>query len=191
MMVDRLSIQAIFWQLMVVDLDVTYAQLNRAMSVNFVGLAVGCVFFIPLAKKFGRRPVYLVSTALMLATSFWTSKLQTLAELYATNLLQGLAGATNESIVQITVVIPLLLNYPLLTVTDFRPLFRAPSWGNEWFVYDHGHDRCMSNLWRNNYYLPAHDKVTDSLTELSHSHGGRDSSHKSRLASIIPSTWYH
>ncbi|GLB04490.1 hypothetical protein AtubIFM57258_010458 [Aspergillus tubingensis] len=98
-----LSIQAIFWQLMVVDLDVTYAQLNRAMSVNFVGLAVGCVFFIPLAKKFGRRPVYLVSTALMLATSFWTSKLQTLAELYATNLLQGLAGATNESIVQITI----------------------------------------------------------------------------------------
>ncbi|XRM47097.1 hypothetical protein ABZX51_010098 [Aspergillus tubingensis] len=66
-----LSIQAIFWQLMVVDLDVTYAQLNRAMSVNFVGLAVGCVFFIPLAKKFGRRP--------------------------------GLAGATNESIVQITI----------------------------------------------------------------------------------------
>ncbi|GLA01314.1 hypothetical protein AnigIFM60653_011565 [Aspergillus niger] len=101
--VDRLSIQAIFWQLMVVDLNVTYTQLNRAMSVNFVGLAVGCVFFIPLAKKFGRRPVYLVSTALMLATSFWTSRLQSLAELYATNLLQGLAGATNESIVQITI----------------------------------------------------------------------------------------
>ncbi|PYI10911.1 MFS general substrate transporter [Aspergillus sclerotiicarbonarius CBS 121057] len=98
-----LSIQAIFWQLMVVDLNVTYAQLNRTMSVNFVGLAMGCVFFIPLAKKFGRRPVYLVSTALMLVTSFWSAKLKTLAELYATNFIQGLAGATNESIVQITI----------------------------------------------------------------------------------------
>ncbi|KAL4892733.1 synaptic vesicle transporter [Aspergillus ambiguus] len=98
-----LSIQAIFWQLMVVDLHVTYPQLNQAMSVNFVGLAMGCVFFIPLAKKFGRRPIYLVSLALMLVTSFWTSELESLSELYITNLLQGLAGATNEALVQITV----------------------------------------------------------------------------------------
>ncbi|KAL3457555.1 MFS transporter [Aspergillus heterothallicus] len=98
-----LTIQSIFWQLMVVDLGVTYTELNRAMSVNFVGLAMGCVLFIPLAKKFGRRPIYLVSTALMLVTSFWSAKLTSLEELYATNLLQGLAGATNESIVQITI----------------------------------------------------------------------------------------
>lgn len=91
---------------MVVDLDVTYAQLNNAMSVNFVGLAMGCVFFIPFAKKFGRRPVYLISTALMLVTSFWGAEIKTLAELYITNLLQGLAGATNEAIAQITVSFP-------------------------------------------------------------------------------------
>lgn len=91
---------------MVVDLNVTYAQLNNAMSVNFVGLAMGCVFFIPFAKKFGRRPVYLISTALMLVTSFWAAEIKTLAELYITNLLQGLAGATNEAIVQITVSLP-------------------------------------------------------------------------------------
>ncbi|GFG07508.1 uncharacterized MFS-type transporter C1271.10c [Aspergillus udagawae] len=98
-----LSIQSIFWQLMVPDLQVTYTQLNWALAVNFVGLSMGCVIFIPLAKKFGRRPVYLVSTALMLVTSFWISKLESLAELYIANLLQGLAGATNESIVQITI----------------------------------------------------------------------------------------
>ncbi|KAF7592548.1 hypothetical protein BBP40_012772 [Aspergillus hancockii] len=98
-----LSIQQIFWQLMVVDLHVSYTQLNRVMSVNFVGLAMGCVFFIPFAKKFGRRPVYLLSTALMLATSFWSAGIKSLTELYITNLLQGLAGATNEAIVQITI----------------------------------------------------------------------------------------
>jgi MFS family permease len=101
----RLSIQTIFWQQMVVDLHVTYDQLNQSMSVNFVGLAMGCVLFIPFAKKYGRRPVYIVSTVLMLATSFWASKLESIAELYVCNLLQGLAGATNEAIVEITVCI--------------------------------------------------------------------------------------
>lgn len=88
---------------MVADMNVTYAQLNNAMSVNFVGLSVGCVLFIPLAKKFGRRPVYLVSTAIMMAASYWSAWMKSLPELYVTNLLHGLAGATNESIVQITV----------------------------------------------------------------------------------------
>jgi len=91
---------------MIVDLHVTYTQLNRSMSVNFVGLAMGCVLFIPLAKKYGRRPVYIISTALMLVTSFWTSRIESVAELYACNLLQGLAGATNEAIAEITVCSP-------------------------------------------------------------------------------------
>ncbi|QGA18659.1 hypothetical protein EYB26_006344 [Talaromyces marneffei] len=97
------TIQTIFWQMMVVDLNVTYTQLNNALSLNFVGLAMGCVFFIPLAKKFGRRPVYLVSTALIVVTTFWSSEMQTLGELYGSNLIQGLAGATNECIVQMTI----------------------------------------------------------------------------------------
>ncbi|KAK9636740.1 hypothetical protein HCH54_010026 [Aspergillus fumigatus] len=84
-------------------MNVTYAQLNNAMSVNFVGLSVGCIFFIPLEKKLGRRPVYLVSTAIMMAASFWSAWMKSLPELYISNLLCGLAGATNESIVQITI----------------------------------------------------------------------------------------
>jgi MFS family permease len=85
------------------DMGVTYTQLNNATSDNYVGLAMGCVLFIPFANKYGRRPVYLASTAVMMATSFWSGEMTSLAELYITNLLQGLAGATNEAIVQITV----------------------------------------------------------------------------------------
>ncbi|KAI2792348.1 hypothetical protein POX_b02385 [Penicillium oxalicum] len=99
----EVSVQAIFWQQMVVDLSVSYTQLNQAMSVLYVGLSVGCVIFIPLAKKFGRRPVYILSTALMLASSFWAARLNTLAELYAVNLLLGLSGATNETIAEMTI----------------------------------------------------------------------------------------
>lgn len=97
------SIQIIFWQQMSVDLNVTFAQLNNSNSVMSVGLSFGCLLFIPLAKKFGRRPVYVVSTAVMAAMSFWIAEMTTLGELYGANLLFGLAGATNEAIVQITV----------------------------------------------------------------------------------------
>ncbi|KAG0153171.1 hypothetical protein PDIDSM_5021 [Penicillium digitatum] len=79
-----INIQPIFWQQMTTDMEVTYAQLNYAMSVNFVGLATGCLLFIPFAKKYGRRPVYIVSTALMLATSFWASRMNSLTELLST-----------------------------------------------------------------------------------------------------------
>ncbi|KAJ5778144.1 hypothetical protein N7520_001390 [Penicillium odoratum] len=98
-----LSVQTIFWQEMVVDLHTTYADLNKAMSVNFVGLASGCFLFIPFAKKYGRRPIYIISTILMVATSFWSASLHGLTGLYIANLLQGLAGATNEAIVEITI----------------------------------------------------------------------------------------
>lgn len=64
---------------------------------------MGCIIFIPFAKKYGRRPAYIASTGLMLATSFWASSLNSLVELYLCNLLQGLAGATNEAIAEITV----------------------------------------------------------------------------------------
>lgn len=88
---------------MSVDLNTTYAQLNHTKSVNFVGFSVGCIFFIPMAKKYGRRPVYIASTALLLATSFWLARMTTIVELYTCNLLQGLGGATNEAIAEITV----------------------------------------------------------------------------------------
>lgn len=100
---SRLSIQQNFWQQMVVDMNLTYQQLNNAISVNYVGLSCGCIIFIPFSWKYGRRPVYLVSTALMLATSLWSAKMTTLWELNTANLIQGLAGATNEAITQMTV----------------------------------------------------------------------------------------
>ncbi|CAG7983722.1 unnamed protein product [Penicillium salamii] len=98
-----LETQSIFWQQMIPDMGVSYTQLNQAMSVNFVGLATGCLFFIPFAKKYGRRPIYIISAALLLATTFWMARMDSLTELYITNLLQGLAGATNESIVEMTI----------------------------------------------------------------------------------------
>jgi MFS family permease len=88
---------------MTVDINLTYEQLNNSMSANGAGCALGCVVFVPIAQKYGRRSVYIISTAIMAGSSWWTSRMTTLTELYLTNLLFGLAGSVNETLAQMTV----------------------------------------------------------------------------------------
>lgn len=99
----NLSIQTIFWQQMVVDMNVSYAQLSNAQSAQLAGLAMGCIFFIPFTIKYGRRSTYIISTALMAAVSWWTSRMNSYPELIATAVITGLSGAVNETAVQMTV----------------------------------------------------------------------------------------
>lgn len=89
---------------MTVDLDVSINQLSNAQSAQLAGLATGCIFFIPFTIKYGRRLTYLVSTAILAAAAWWTSSMHSYAELIATAVITGLAGAINETAVQMTVM---------------------------------------------------------------------------------------
>lgn len=91
---------------MSVDMKLETQQLSNGQSVQLAGLASGCIFFIPLAVKYGLRPTYLLSGLLLMAVTWWTSRMQTYAELILTNYLTGLAGAVNETTVQMTVSFP-------------------------------------------------------------------------------------
>ncbi|KAF4990479.1 hypothetical protein FDECE_14363 [Fusarium decemcellulare] len=99
----NLSIQVVFWQQMTNDLGVTITQLARAQSTQLAGLAVGCIFFIPFAIKYGRRSVYLGSTAALAAASWWTGRMHSVAEVFITAFITGLAGAINETAVQMMI----------------------------------------------------------------------------------------
>lgn len=77
--------------------------LNAASAVNYAALAVGCVLFIPLVHKYGRRPVYLLSSALQFAACIWLAKTVTPGDMIGSNLISGLGGAISETIVQITI----------------------------------------------------------------------------------------
>ncbi|KAH7260385.1 major facilitator superfamily domain-containing protein [Fusarium solani] len=99
----NLSIQTVFWQQMTVDLGVTITQLTHAQSAQLAGLAMGCIFFIPLTIKYGRRSTYVVSTAALAAVSWWTSSISSYTELILTSIITGLAGAINETSVQMTI----------------------------------------------------------------------------------------
>ena len=99
----RLSMQLVFWQLLIVDFNADYTVLNQTLSTNGAGCAIGCFIFIPLALKYGRRPVYIASTALLFAMMVWSSRMTTVNELFATNFFSGLGGAVNEALVGMTI----------------------------------------------------------------------------------------
>ncbi|EXL39666.1 hypothetical protein FOCG_17721 [Fusarium oxysporum f. sp. radicis-lycopersici 26381] len=95
--------QTVLWQRMVVDMDVTYEELNYGLAASAAGLTLGSFLFIPLASKYGSRPCYIFSTGLMAAAAWWSGRMETVWEMYITNFLSGLAGSINETISQITI----------------------------------------------------------------------------------------
>lgn len=85
-------------------LGISYETLNNAVATNCAGLAVGCLLFIPFVHKFGRRPLYIISSLIQLVAAIWSASLHTGGELIGANLLSGIGGATSETIVMITIV---------------------------------------------------------------------------------------
>lgn len=87
----------------VAEWGMTYDDYNNISAANYAGLGVGCVLFIPLVYKFGRRPVYLISLVIQLATAIWEAEATGVNEMIVLNLIQGFGGAISETIVQITI----------------------------------------------------------------------------------------
>lgn len=85
------------------DLGITYNTINNAWALNYAGLAVGCILFIPFVYKYGRRPVYIFSILFQMASTIWNAKLSTGGALLGAYTLAGIGGAISETIVQITI----------------------------------------------------------------------------------------
>ncbi|KAG5355550.1 putative MFS-type transporter [Yarrowia sp. C11] len=96
-------VSTVFWTPQNEELGWTLDELNNGYALSVAGLGLGCPLMIPFAEKFGKRPVYLFSSALALACSAWSSKMTTVGELYGANLLQGMATSVTETIIQMTV----------------------------------------------------------------------------------------
>ena len=86
------------------DIGLTYELYNDACALNYAGLALGCIFFNPFVHKYGRRPFYIISSVIQLASGIWSATLNTPGEFIAVNFLSGIGGAISETIVMITIV---------------------------------------------------------------------------------------
>ena len=85
------------------ELGFTIDELNAGAAVNYGGLAIGCIFFVPLVHKYGRRPVYIASTAMQFASCIWQARTKTVGDFIGCNLVSGVGSAISEIIVQITI----------------------------------------------------------------------------------------
>ncbi|KAH8705772.1 major facilitator superfamily domain-containing protein [Talaromyces proteolyticus] len=99
----QLDIGSTAWGPIQEELGFSIDLLNSASATNYAALAVGCMLFIPFVHKYGRRPVYLFSSALQFAASVWSAETRTSGDLIGSNFISGLGGAISETIVQITI----------------------------------------------------------------------------------------
>ncbi|KAM3484965.1 hypothetical protein MY8738_001648 [Beauveria namnaoensis] len=91
------------WDQYQAELGFSVDFLNATAAINYAGLAVGCVFLVPLVHKYGRRPMYIFSTVLQLLSCVWLGATRTRGDMIGSNLLSGISGAISETIVQITI----------------------------------------------------------------------------------------
>ncbi|RSL58631.1 hypothetical protein CEP54_007676 [Fusarium duplospermum] len=98
-----LCISVPMWQDFNEQLGMSYDALNNGYATNMAGLSVGCIIFIPIALRVGRRPVYIVTALVMFAAAVWQAEMQTVGDMIGANLVAGVAGAVNEALFQVTV----------------------------------------------------------------------------------------
>lgn len=91
------------WAPMHRQLGFSYAILQDSYAAGSATLCVGALIFIPIALKFGRRIVYLISLFLQFFVSIWSAKIETVADLVLVNAFNCLLGALAEAIVQMTI----------------------------------------------------------------------------------------
>ncbi|OKL64099.1 hypothetical protein UA08_00624 [Talaromyces atroroseus] len=91
------------WDPMETQLGFTDEILNDSYAAGCAALAVGSVILIPFALKYGRRPLYVVSTVVQFAVSIWSAKMQTVGDLMGINVIQCFFGSLAEVIVQMTI----------------------------------------------------------------------------------------
>jgi hypothetical protein len=77
--------------------------LNDGYATNMATLSVGCIIFVPIALRIGKRPVYIFTALVMLGGAIWQAKMYTIGDMIGSNAITGLAGAVNEALFQVTV----------------------------------------------------------------------------------------
>lgn len=91
------------WTNINMELGISFDNLTNSFATNLAALSIGCWLFVPIALRYGRRPVYIVTSLILFGVSIWAAEMQNTGELFATQFLAGIAGAVNETLYQVTV----------------------------------------------------------------------------------------
>ncbi|KAJ6107794.1 hypothetical protein N7523_009117 [Penicillium sp. IBT 18751x] len=103
MVLAFIDVATVTWGPVNAELGFSFALLNDSYAAGCGALCIGAVILVPFALKFGRRPVYIFSTAAQLGISIWSARMQNIADLMLVNILSCIVGALAEVLVQMTV----------------------------------------------------------------------------------------
>ncbi|KOC15616.1 hypothetical protein AFLA70_269g001790 [Aspergillus flavus AF70] len=98
-----IDVATVTWGPVNAELGFSFEILNDSYAAGCGALCIGSVIIIPFALKYGRRPVYVFSTAFQCAISVWTARMMNVADLMLVNILSCVVGALAEVLVQMTV----------------------------------------------------------------------------------------
>ena len=85
------------------ELEWTFEDFNNSYAMALAATGICCIFLIPIAIDFGRRPIYMFSIALMILVAAWSAKMNQVWELYVTQIIMGIASSTAEITIQMTI----------------------------------------------------------------------------------------
>ncbi|KAK4938849.1 hypothetical protein LTR10_020755 [Elasticomyces elasticus] len=91
------------WNDLNVELGISFDNLNYGYAACQGAMALGCIVCVPLAQRYGRRPVYIVTSLVMIASAVWLARMKTSGDYFGASVLYGLAGCVNEALFQITI----------------------------------------------------------------------------------------
>ncbi|KAK4173102.1 major facilitator superfamily domain-containing protein [Triangularia setosa] len=85
------------------DYKVQVSRVALTTGLMMLGLGIGCVLVSPTAIIYGKRPVYLTSAILLLATSIWCAVSQSFTSLLIARVVQGIAVSPVEALPSATI----------------------------------------------------------------------------------------
>ncbi|GME31400.1 MFS transporter [Neofusicoccum parvum] len=98
-----LTVGVPLWADINMELGVSFDNLTNGFATNLAALSIGCWMFVPVALRYGRRPVYIFTALILFGVSCWTASMKSTGEYFVTQFLSGIAGAVNETLYQVTV----------------------------------------------------------------------------------------
>ncbi|KAL5356445.1 major facilitator superfamily domain-containing protein [Aspergillus floccosus] len=104
MVFTTLDVGTVTWPSLSSELGYGNAYLNNTYAAGLAGLAIGCIFFIPLASMVGRKPVYISAAIVMVLVNIGQALFQTKIQYVVLQVMAGLAGSVNDTIIQMTIV---------------------------------------------------------------------------------------
>ncbi|OJJ31457.1 hypothetical protein ASPWEDRAFT_54605 [Aspergillus wentii DTO 134E9] len=103
MVFATLDVGTVTWNALEDELGFDSGFLNNSYAAGLAGMTVGCIFFIPAALIFGRKPVFFIASLTMVLVNVGQALFRTKTQYIVLQVIAGLAGSINDTIIQMTI----------------------------------------------------------------------------------------